>query len=200
MKSDIIILRHGITECNKRRAYYGRSDIPVIEEGTRDILEMKSLGYYPDVEDDCLFVTTGLLRTRQTQKLIYGTDTSEVIENLQEWNCGDFEQKTYQELLEIPECSEWFDNYTNDLPVPGGESMTMFYERIKSGFAELVDMHMKHSSSQTVAVLHGGVICGIMSITFGNGLDDEYWSWSVDPGRGYVLHMENNSVAGYDKL
>ena len=50
MKSRICLIRHGITEGNKKKLYYGHSDIDLAEEGITELKELVSSGLYPDGE------------------------------------------------------------------------------------------------------------------------------------------------------
>lgn len=113
MKSRICLIRHGITEGNKKKLYYGHSDIDLAEEGITELKELVSSGLYPDGEG-ADFYTTDLKRTQQTLKLIYGEREFQMIPDLKEINFGDFEMKSYGELKEIEEYRQWLKN-----PGPG---------------------------------------------------------------------------------
>ena len=91
MKSKICLIRHGITRGNRDRLYYGQSDIPLIEDGEKEISRLAKEGIYPDSED-AVYYTTGLQRTEQTFGLIYGDKPHDRIELLQEirQNYADF--------------------------------------------------------------------------------------------------------------
>lgn len=71
MESRICLIRHGITEGNKNRLYYGFSDIPLAEEGIAELTRLAESGIYP-YDEDADFYTTGLRRTEQTLSIIYG--------------------------------------------------------------------------------------------------------------------------------
>lgn len=65
MISRIHFIRHGITEGIKNRWFYGWEDLPLIEEGVREISRFKELGVYPELGDaDCY--TSGMVRADQT--------------------------------------------------------------------------------------------------------------------------------------
>ena len=83
MKSQIHLIRHGITEGNQRRLYYGAADIPLAKEGERMLKELVAEHIYPEAEGSD-FYTTGLIRTEQTLTLIYGEKEHSVIEELRE--------------------------------------------------------------------------------------------------------------------
>ena len=71
MKTKICLIRHGITEGNQKRLYYGSSDIPLAEEGIEMLRSLSAQEIYPD-DTDAKYYTSGMLRTEQTFSLIYG--------------------------------------------------------------------------------------------------------------------------------
>lgn len=208
LRSYIHLIRHGITEGNKKQWYYGKSDIPIIEEGYENLRELKAEGIYPEIDDDTLIFTSGLIRTKQTLETIYGITDSKTIEELKEWDCGDFECRSHQELEAVPEYRTWFENRTFDSQVPGGESMRTFYERVSEGFdrllvdheLQMIKLRNRPKDAVSVAVIHGAVICSIMSRFFGNGLGSGYWKWLPEPGRGYSIIMEDGTPAEYETI
>ncbi|MGN0671167.1 MAG: histidine phosphatase family protein [Anaerovoracaceae bacterium] len=208
MRSYIHLIRHGITEGNKKQWYYGRSDIPLIEEGYEGLRKLKEEGVYPKIDDDTLIFTSGLVRTSQTLDAIYGIRDSIIIDKLREWDCGDFECRSHEELTANPEYRKWFETRTFDSQVPGGESMRSFYERVSEGFdvlmtdheLQMIKLRNRPKDAVSLAVIHGAVICSIMSRFFGNGLGDGYWSWLPDPGRGYTIEMEDGRISEYTKI
>ncbi len=65
-----LMIRHGITEGNQKRLYYGSSDIPLAEEGIEMLRNLSAQEIYPD-DTDAKYYTSGMLRTEQTFSLIY---------------------------------------------------------------------------------------------------------------------------------
>ena len=205
MKSKICLIRHGITEGNKRRLYYGHSDIDLAEEGVAELKEQAASGLYPDGEN-ADFYTTDLKRTQQTLKLIYGEREFTPLAALKEINFGDFEMKTYQELKDIKEYQEWLRDPKDDtLAPPNGESIRGFYERIAAGFEDLKNRHalkelkMRHSEEEalSIVVCHGGTISAIMEKIF-PGEKKNFYEWIPDPGHGYMLTLEDGVVTAAD--
>lgn len=201
MKSKICLIRHGITEGNKRRLYYGHSDIDLAEEGVAELKEQAASGLYPDGEG-AEFYTTDLKRTQQTLKLIYGEVEFTPLASLKEINFGDFEMKTYQELKDLAEYQEWLRNPKDDtLAPPNGESIRGFYDRIAAGFEDLKNRHalkelkMRHSGEEalSIVVCHGGTISAIMEKIF-PGEKKNFYEWIPDPGHGYMLTLEDGVV------
>ena len=67
----LVLIRHGLTEGNVRRWYYGALDIPLCPEGEAALKKAAAAGLYPPVNGRRI-VTSGLLRTEQTLRLLYG--------------------------------------------------------------------------------------------------------------------------------
>ena len=97
MRSKICLIRHGITEGNKNRLYYGYADIPLAEEGIAALKELEKRDIYPN-SSNADFYTTGLRRTEQTMEIIYGKREHEILPQLKEMNFGDYEMKSHGEL------------------------------------------------------------------------------------------------------
>ncbi len=206
MKSKICLIRHGITEGNKRKLFYGHADIDLAEEGVAELTALAAEGFYPEAPN-ADFYTTGLKRTEQTLQIIYGNKERKQIELLKEINFGDFEMKTYAELKDIEEYQPWLRNPKGDLAPPNGESINMFYERILEGFEELKGYHAAKLASAeyasgeilTVMVCHGGTISAIMESLY-PGEKDNFYQWIPDPGHGYIVLMEDGEVTGTQKF
>ena len=200
MRSKICLIRHGITEGNQRRLYYGHSDIPLANEGVDQLAELARAGIYPDSKD-ADFYTTGLARTEQTLFLIYGERAHEQLESLREINFGRFEMKSFEELKELQEYQRWVGDRDGRLAPPGGESILEFHRRVAEGFGELKGRHLQKALSLrhqemealSVAVCHGGTISAIMDSLY-PGVKDNFYQWIPDPGHGYLLLLEDDQV------
>lgn len=169
MESRICLIRHGITEGNKNKLYYGFSDIPLAEEGIDQLKELAASGIYPN-GDGADFYTSGLKRTEQTLELIYGQREHETLKNLREMNFGDYEMKSHGELKDLEEYRMWKSDDVGSLAPPNGESLMAFYKRAVRGFEDLKNRHackmlaMRHKPQEalSIAVCHGGTISAIM--------------------------------------
>lgn len=106
MKSQIVLIRHGITVGNEQRLYYGATDVALSQRGMDKLTNMAKEGFYPD-SPDAEYYTSGMLRTEQTFRILYGDKPHTKISNLRELDFGRFEMKTYDELEKDPEAKEW---------------------------------------------------------------------------------------------
>lgn len=206
MKSQIHLIRHGITEGNQRRLYYGATDLPLSQEGIEQIARLVKEGVYPTA-DESDFYTTGLRRTEQTLALIYGETRHEQICQLKEMSFGEFEMKSYEELKEVPEYIQWISDESGRVESPGGESISGFASRISQGMKVLMEKHRHRElaagsggkDAVSTVICHGGTIASIMEECFA-GQREHFYRWIPDPGHGYTLELEEGSVTGYTEF
>ena len=193
--STIYLFRHGITEGNKRRLYYGSSDIPLIEEGIEAIKTRREAGIYPDT-NGFLVVTTDLIRTEQTLFEMYGREVPhETDPRMREFSFGDFEMKSYEQLKDREDYQAWItgDNWRN--VCPNGESGEIMLER------SLVAME-DYIGKDCIIVCHGGVIAGLMLTWFpGDETAEHFYAWQPKPSEGYRIDFDDElKPVSYKKI
>ncbi len=206
MISKICLIRHGITEGNKQKLYYGHADIPLSDEGIAELKKLAGDGIYPD-GSGADFYTSGLRRTEQTLELIYGKCRHETVEGLKEINFGDFEMKSYRELKELEEYKTWIADKRGDLSPPNGESLQAFYRRVVRSFENLKAKHMlkvmamrhREEEALSIVVCHGGTISAILESIYPREKDNLY-GWIPEPGHGYILSLEDMHVFDTDRF
>ena len=205
MESRICLIRHGITEGNKNKLYYGFADIPLAEEGIYQLKDLAAAGIYPE-GDGADFYTSGLKRTEQTLELIYGQRKHETLESLREINFGDYEMKSHGELKDSEEYRIWRSDVMGSLAPPNGESLMAFYKRVVRGFEDLKNRHagkmlaMRHKDQDalSITVCHGGTISAILESIYPRQKDN-FYRWIPDPGHGYMLFLEDGAVIDTEK-
>ena len=65
----LTLIRHGLTEGNIRRLYYGAMDLPLLPDGIEALHALRDGGGYPEAEQ---YFTSGMTRTEQTFAALYG--------------------------------------------------------------------------------------------------------------------------------
>lgn len=206
MKSTIALIRHGITVGNVRRLYYGATNVPLAEKGIEELKRLTAEGIYPDGEG-AEFYTTGMGRTQQTLELIYGDVPHEIIKSLREINFGDFEMKSYEELMAYEEYRDWITAMNDTKAPPNGECIRDFNERVIRGFEEVRKRHsvrsleLRHQEedARSIVICHGGTISSIMNYIW-PGVADNMYEWLPDPGHGYLLLLQDDAVDGYERF
>ena len=91
------LLRHGLTEGNLKGLYLGSgTDMPLCEEGIQRLEKLREDFSYPWPQK--LYVSP-MKRTVQTAEIIYPDHDYTIVTDLRECNFGEFEGKTFSELM-----------------------------------------------------------------------------------------------------
>lgn len=200
MASTLVLIRHGITEGNQKNWFYGHTDMPLAEQGHHGLARLKQSGIYPEVADDAKYYTTGLVRTEETLRAIFGDKEYETREAFKEMNFGDYECNHYDDLKHIEQFTQWIYDETGDVEIPGGETRNQFASRVSQGLKALIAEHaLRGKDATTVLVCHGGVISAIMQELFPEGAMT-MWDWIPKPGLGYVVELDGETAIGYEKI
>ena len=182
----LTLIRHGLTEGNVRRWYYGALDLPLCETGAAALQEAAAGGLYPPLGNERV-LTSGMLRTEQTLRLIYGGVPHEVWADLREVSFGIFEGKSYDELKGRTEYEAWLaGDWFRNVP-PGGESFAQAEARILSALDR-----MQAQDADILAVVHGGTVLTIMQALFPEKKKTAY-DWQPSPGGGYRINLTAHS-------
>lgn len=171
----LVLLRHGKTWANLEHRYCGSTDLPLSEQGAAELKP-------PDLKlENPRYFTSGMIRTNETLKILFGNVDFEVLPQFREIDFGIFEMHTYEELKDTPAYQAWLagDNEVN-VP-PQGESGRAMTRRVIQGLRELMDI-----PGDKVLVTHGGVIAAIMAELFPEEEKSRY-TWQPAPGEGYII-------------
>ena len=206
MKSKIVLIRHGITEGNVRRLYYGSTNVPLAQKGIDQLKAQRAEGIYPD-GTGAQFYTTGMGRTLETLDLIYDDVPHEIIKDLREIDFGDFEMKCYEELMAYEEYRDWITAMNDTKAPPNGECIRDFRTRVIRGFEEVRRRHsirtleLRHHEEDALSIVicHGGTISAIMNYIW-PGVHDNMYGWLPDPGHGYILHLTDDTIKEYERF
>ena len=188
------IIRHGYTAATEKHLYCGKTDLPLSESGTREIRNLKIHGIYPGAE---AFITSGMQRAEMTLDLIYGSVPRTALSGFAEYDFGDFEMRSYEELKEIPEYIDWMLDETGEISCPGGESRLGNSERVMDTFSTLLK-NLEKSKPDAALICHGGTISVIMDNLFGG--ERNFYEWQPSPGRGYTITFEKDNSHTYQTI
>lgn len=182
----LTLIRHGITEGNLRRLYYGKSDLPLDPAGVDALRELMKTHRYPTAAHYC---TSGMRRTEQTFALIYGDLPHAQVPGLQELNFGYFEMKSYEDLKDDPLYQTWLTGDVEQNVCPDGESAVLFSERVKAAILPLLEADI-----DTVCVTHGGVISTLMLHWFAGS---SIYEWMPEPAHGYQIEFDHGTPCAW---
>lgn len=153
------LIRHGYTDGNILGKYVGLTDLPLCDEGEGAITALTASELYPRVQK---VYTSPLLRCLQTAEIIYPNNLIKKIDNIGEYDFGDFEGKTPDELAHLPEYKEWLKGGYNSAP-PNGESYEEFTLRCLAGLDEIFHDMMQNQITDASLITHSGVIMNLLS-------------------------------------
>ncbi len=178
----IHLIRHAITQDNLDGVYSGRNEKPLCDQGRQQLTELKKDYVYPRA--DYLF-TSPLKRCIETAEILYPDLKPLVINDLTEYNFGEFEGCTAEQLNGKDDLfSKWLRG-DSDVRPPFGESNEDFVSRVCSGFTKLVDGIIKADAQNVAVITHGGVISTILA---NFGLPVAHSSeWLTPSGCGFTL-------------
>lgn len=175
----IYLIRHGKTEANEKRLYCGSTDLPLSAKGAE---ELKALNY--DISNIRL-ITSGMKRTNETLKILFGDVLYEEDPRYREMDFGDFELHSYEELQGTADYQKWITGDNEENLPPNGESGRQMARRVLTALAEIQE--------DTAVITHGGVIAAIMQFLFPKENKNRY-EWQPKNGCGYLICGDSYSV------
>lgn len=181
---EIILIRHGQTEHNRKRVFQGSIDTPLNDEGIKQAELIKS-ALAGEIAD--IIFTSSLKRAVDTAQIISGSMGNPPIykeRDLREIDFGLFEGLTYHEICEkYPHEAKKLSEEALNYHFPEGESITDFFIRIKEFFYRL----LLEDYEKVVVVTHEGCIRAMLSCICVNSID-LFWKYSVNTGSISRVH------------
>jgi len=145
IKNEIWLVRHGETAWSRTGQHTGITDIPLTSVGRK---EAKSLKRTLRATSFQTVLVSPLSRAKETCQLAGYGDLAQLDSDLQEWNYGDFEGKTGEEIRQrIPGWTLWTGS------IPCGESLESVVLRAKRVLQKITD-----SPGNALVFSHGDVI------------------------------------------
>lgn len=182
----LTLIRHGLTEGNRKRWYYGALDLPLCVQGEQTLRQAAQAGLYPPCAG-ARVITSGLLRTEQTLRCICGEVAHESWPELREVSFGVFEGKSYEQLKSRADYQAWLRGDWYENVPPGGESFAQARKRILAGLER-----MMAQPDDVWAVVHGGTVIVMMQALFPELARGDY-DWKPEPGGGYAVELTAHS-------
>ncbi len=179
----IYLFRHGLTKGNLNAQYIGHTDLPLTTDSVSALRYIKAHEHYPSVE---AVFSSPLKRCMDSAKIMFPDNKIITINEFIEYNFGEFEGLTADELKDNEDFTEWLRGDIN-ARAPFGESNAEFVQRICRAFEKVVNGCIK-AGTQTIAIVgHAGVLMTILSCY---GLPEAPMAhWQMDAGYGYKLRV-----------
>lgn len=141
----VMLIRHGETEWSKSLKHTSSTDIPLTNKGCEAALRLSESVKGKDISQ---VFSSPRSRAMKTASLVFKEHPIEILEDLREWEYGDYEGLTSAEIhLERPTWNLWTDG------CPNGESPADVAKRADSVLRFFAD-----SKSNICAVAHGHIL------------------------------------------
>ena len=184
MKSYTVhLIRNALTDESCDGRYIGHTDVEISESGKAQLRQMKDELVFPPVE---AVFTSPLKRCTETAAILYPDNKPIVIDGFIEYNFGEFENKTAEELKDHPVFPKWPAGEKGAEP-PFGESNAKFEKRVRTTFEKVAEGLMKTGTTEAAIVTHGGVI---MTILAAYGIPElPMHEWITPNGCGFTIKI-----------
>ena len=175
--TDLYIVRHGETAWSRSGQHTSYTDLELTAQGRDEAVALRGRLHPADFD---LVLCSPMTRAQQTAQLA-GFADFEIDDDLAEWNYGDFEGRTSEEIRKfVPGWRIWTDY------VPGGEQQADVIERMRR-----VMNRVRYSRLQRVLAFGHGHSLRVLTTCWINV--------SIARGASFPLHTATVSVLGYEK-
>lgn len=167
-------MRHGATAGNEARRYVGcRTDEPLSELGITQCHRAGQLDFVERV------YASPLLRAQQTAAICFPRARVVTIDGLQEFDFGDFEGRTPDEMEDDAAYRAWVEGNCEGR-CPGGDSLDGFVSRTWHALNQILHGAVDREEDLVAVVAHGGTIMAAL---------DGFYDKGVGNCEGYVADV-----------
>lgn len=188
-EKEIYLLRHGDT--GRHGLYIGSLDVPLSQKGREQIGETARTLRQKNIDK---ILCSPMLRCRETCRLLDIHPGYEVNDLLREVDFGDWEGKSFPEILasDPGSVTAWAAD-PHHFRFPGGDALTDFHLRV-SAIKKILE---EEKCRRILVVSHGGVIRHLLCLFLGLAVE-KYLAFDVQPG-GYstiTVHGDGAVLTG----
>ncbi|WP_308780156.1 histidine phosphatase family protein [uncultured Clostridium sp.] len=184
-KIEIILIRHGKTIANEKRLYCGKTDLSLSNSGVVELKKLKESLKYPKCDK---YFTSGAKRANETFKILYENNEFIELRGFFEYDFGDFEMKSYEDLKEDERYIEWITDKSGEVKCPKGESKNAYKKRIREQFISFIKDINNMKINSALLISHGGTIGTILEEFYDNSKN--FYTWQPSFGQGYKITVE----------
>lgn len=178
----IYFVRHGNTNENKEKLYYGKSDSGLSGEGKKQMEQLRP--FFSSKRWDAIY-SSPLGRAQESAKILVPGQEIKADIRLEERSFGIFEGKKYQEIVtEYPSCALAWEKDWMGYQIPGGESFLQVEERVRSFAEELI----RRDFEKVLIVSHKGTIIQLM-LSILEIPKEYFWKFTLAQGCYSVIEI-----------
>ena len=173
----LLLVRHGETDWNVVGRHQGQSDIPLNKNGQQQANRVAERLKYESLD---LIYASDLIRAWETAEMIANRHAIELIREplFREMCFGDWEGLTYDEIFKQQKMTPHaWNQFMLETGPPGGESITLFANRIRSGIDNILHIH---PDKTVLIVAHGGTLMMLACLLLDHPIK-KYWQFRMLP-------------------
>lgn len=183
MELEIALIRHGQLQSGAKRLI-GMTDEPLGAAGERLIRAKLEAGDYPESE---LVYSSGLLRCRETARIIYPDVPNVLLQELRAPNYGDFEGESVDKLAQDKSFTRWMN--AKGVPAcPNGEEPYAIQARSIAAFRQIIEEMALKGLERSSIISHKMVIQEILQRYYVPR--SNYKEWEIPYGGGFILRYD----------
>ena len=175
------LIRHGETDFNKKRFFYGKADVSINETGKEQASNIHQLLKGRDISR---IYTSQLKRTQETATIIFPDQIPKAYKALNERDFGLWEGRTANEIqAAFPLVwEEWLES-PFDVTPSKAEPFQKFKDRVQSIVEEI-----RETDDDEIAIVGH---LGVLRLIYQFLVDPKADFWSIDIPQGTVLLLED---------
>jgi len=183
----VYFLRHGQTQYNAEKRFYGATDVGLCAEGVAEALN--AAGFLKTLVFEAVYASP-LSRARETAEIVMERNAAPsditYIEGLREVNFGDWEGLMAEDIEArySPDWKEYIEGF-QDFTFPNGDSIGAYNERTRNYMEGLLK---RHTSGNILIVSHKGFILSAVSNML-HGDSRNMFKYDLDTGKTAVMEF-----------
>lgn len=180
----LYLVRHGETELNLKKVYYGRTDCGLTEKGKEQAASLRAA--FADISLDFV-LESPLKRAKDTADLLLGGREVPRIEDdrLKELDFGGWEGKSYLDLQGDPLYEQWCREWKTTCP-PEGECFLDLAKRVGDFYEDL----LKRAEEKVLIVAHHAVLQQLMACLL-ESEPESCWHYAFAQGTYTVFEIHD---------